>query len=144
MYRWVDHTAELELAIEAESQAAVFADALAAVAELLGESGAALGEEGRPGPIAEAGREARREVELASVDRAALLADWVDELVYLAEVDGFVPARLLELELGQGWLRATVAGWLGEPRPLVKAVTRHRLAFEPVGGRWRARLVLDV
>lgn len=34
-YRWVDHTAELELSIEARSAEGVFADALRALAELL-------------------------------------------------------------------------------------------------------------
>jgi len=37
-----------------------------------------------------------------------------------------------------------VAGVLGEPPPLVKAVTYHRLAFEPSGERYVARVVLDV
>ena len=61
-----------------------------------------------------------------------------------AETEGFVPERAGELELDDGVLRATVRGHRGEPRHLVKAVTLHRLLFEPEGDGWRARVVLDV
>ena len=39
MYRWVEHTAELQLEIDAPEEEAVFADALAALAELLEDGG---------------------------------------------------------------------------------------------------------
>ena len=131
MYRWVEHTAEFELEIEAETEAAVFADALAALAELLADDGAGPSEQ--------------RELELEAADRAALLADWLDELVYLADVDAFVPERLAEIELDGNGLQASVTGHRGSPSALVKAVTRHRLAFARDENRkWRARLVLDV
>jgi SHS2 domain-containing protein len=130
VYRWVEHTAELELEIEAKTEAEVFADALAALGELLGDE--------RPGTPE------HREVELHGSDRAALLADLLDELVYLADAEAFVPEQLIELGLEDGALRATVGGHRGEPRPIVKAVTRHGLEFRPAGSGWRARLVLDV
>jgi SHS2 domain-containing protein len=131
MYSWVEHTSELELSIDAPSEAAVFTDALAAFVELVGD--------GRRG------RAEERELELAAGDLAALLADWLDELVYLADAQRFVPEGVAAFELADASLRATVRGHRGEPGALVKAVTRHRLAFEPAGAAgWRARVVLDV
>jgi SHS2 domain-containing protein len=129
-YRWVDHTAEVELEIEASDERGVLEDALHALAELLG-IGPVAGEETRPVAV-EAG------------DRPALLAAWIEELGFLAESEGFVATRLVELELGSDRLRATVSGVLGEPPPLVKAVTYHRLAFEPRDEGYVARVVLDV
>jgi SHS2 domain-containing protein len=129
-YRWVDHSAEVELEIEAATEPAVFADALAAFAELVGDDGRATGEQ--------------RRIELEDDDRAALLADWLDELVYLADVHGFVPERLADLELDGGRLHATVDGHIGAPSPVVKAVTRHRLDFRAGGPGFIARVVLDV
>jgi len=129
MYRWVDHTAEVELEIEAGSEREVLAEALAALAELLG---------------VDAGADERRTIAVDAPDRPALLAAWLEELVFLAESEGFVPARLDDVELGESSLRAVVAGGLGEPPPLVKAVTYHRLAFEPAGTGYRATVVLDV
>lgn len=130
MFRWLEHTAELELEIEAPSQEAVFGEALAAFAELVGNG---------------SGSSTTRELEVEADEPALLLAEWLSELVYLADAEQFVPERIAALELGKHRLRATIEGHVGEPRPLVKAVTLHRLEFQPddtVG--WRARVVLDV
>jgi SHS2 domain-containing protein len=128
-YRWVDHTAEVELEIEAIGEREVLEDALRALAELLGVEGSG---------------QDRRAVAVAGSDRPALLAAWIEELAFLAESEGFVATALLDLDLGPGGLQATVAGVLDEPPPLVKAVTYHRLAFEPSGDGYVARVVLDV
>jgi SHS2 domain-containing protein len=158
VYRWVDHTSELELEIAAADAEGVLADALAAFAELAaGEAereGAApaAGEAGREGAAPAAGEgepEAAgppetRELSLEAPDRAALLAEWLGELAFLAEVDGFVPVRCASLTLDGPRLRATVEGRLGSPAHLVKAVTYHRLRFEPTTAGWEATVVLDV
>ena len=131
MYRWVEHTAELELRVEAESREGVFADALAAFSELVADE--------LPGTPAQ------HEIELRAPDPALLLVVWLEELVFLAETASFVPESVLALALdGDGELRATVAGHEGSPSHLVKAVTLHNLAFAATDGRWQARLVLDV
>jgi SHS2 domain-containing protein len=129
-YRWVDHTAEVELAIEAATEEDVFADAMRAYAELVARE---------PG-----GEPARREVTVAAPDRATLLAAWLDELVFLAETDAFVPERLSSFALEDGRVRATVDGRIDAPAPLVKAVTYHRLEYRREQEGFRARLVLDV
>lgn len=130
MYRWVDHTAEVELEIEAPTEREVLAEALRALAELLGP--------------AEATGDERRTLAASAADRPTLLAAWLEELVFLAESEGFVATRVESLELGADSLRATVRGMLGDPPPIVKAVTYHRLAFEPAGEGYLARVVLDV
>ena len=129
MYRWIDHTAEVELEIAADSEREVLADALAALADLLDARGE--GDE-------------LRSVELRAADRPALLAAWLEELVFLAETEGFEPLELESLELGDDGLRATVRGRLGAPPHLVKAVTYHRLAFARADSGYSARVVLDV
>ena len=129
-YRWVEHTGELELEIEAASPEEVFAEGFRAIREVLGgEAGAS---------------DDTRRVELSAPDRGALLADWLAELAFLAEEGSLLPGRLAELELRDGGLAATVAGSPGRAPHLVKAATYHRLAFEPVDGGWFARVVLDV
>ena len=130
MYRWVEHTAEVELHVRAGSEAEVFAEAARGLAELLG---------GDP-----RGDERRVHVSLDAPDRPALLADWLGELVYLAETESLVPERVETLELEDGSLRATVVGRTGTPRHLVKAVTYHDLELAAHGDGWRARVVLDV
>jgi SHS2 domain-containing protein len=131
VYRWVEHTGELELQIDAPTQREVFADALAAFAEIVGDG---------DGDDAD-----RRDIALEAPGRDVILADWLNELVYLADADGFVPTRLAQLELADGGLRASVRGHRGRPTPLVKAASLHRLEYRPTPeGRWHARVVLDV
>ena len=134
MYGWVDHTAELELRIEAASEGAVFEEALAALGELLSEH-SDPDVSGEPVSFA---------VWASAPDRATLLAEWLSELVYLVETEGFVPRRAQRLDLGEDWLDAEVSGSRAAPPHLVKAVTYHRLTMEQQGGTWRAAVVLDV
>jgi SHS2 domain-containing protein len=130
VYRWVDHTSELELEIDAPDEREVFADALAALSDLLGSVGSQS--------IVE------RRLSLDASDHPALLAAWLEELVFLAENEGFVPTAISWLELRGDALEAEVLGALGDPPQLVKAVTYHDLMFEPGGAGYVARAVLDV
>jgi SHS2 domain-containing protein len=132
VYRWIDHTAELELEIEAASAEEVLGDALAAFRELVRGDETATGER------------SERALEVSAPDRAALLAEWLEELIYLAETEGFVPEQLASLELGEGRARGLVQGRRGSPPDLVKAATYHGLRFEREGEVWRAGAVLDV
>jgi SHS2 domain-containing protein len=131
VYRWAEHTGELELWIEAPTEEATFADALSAFAELVADDGGTDTE--------------RREIKVKGDDRRLLLVDWLNEFVYLADSEQFVPEQLADLELDSGTLRATVRGHRGAPRPLIKAVTLHGLVYERGReGGWQARMVLDV
>lgn len=129
-YRWVDHTAELELRVDAATEAGVFQDALAALAELLRDG---------------AGREpVVFDVAISAGDRATLLARWLDELVFRTETEDLVPDRVERLTLDESGLQATVQAHRGRPRHLVKGVTYHRLSFDEVDTGYRATVVLDV
>lgn len=129
-YRWVDHTAELELRLESRTEAGVFGDAFAALADLVYD-----GRGHDPVPV---------ELSLEAPDRATLLASWLDELVFRAETEALVPEAVERLELGPSGLRALLRAHRGHPRHVVKGVTYQGLSFEPHEGGYRARVVLDV
>jgi SHS2 domain-containing protein len=136
VHRWVDHAGELELELEAVSERGVFEEALAALGGLLDE---------RAGGEAEADAEpARHQVSVSAPDRPTLLAEWLSELAYLAESEGFVPRRVVCLELAGNALEAAVAGRRAFPPHLVKAVTYHRLGMWEEDETWRARVIFDV
>jgi SHS2 domain-containing protein len=130
VYRWVEHTGELELLIETPTEVGAFEDALAALGELLGEDGG--------------GQPATREIRVSAPDRPTLLAEWLSELAYLAESVGFVPVRAARLGLGPQAIEATVDGRLATPPHLVKAITYHRLSLDVRDGVWRGTVVIDV
>jgi SHS2 domain-containing protein len=130
-YRWAEHVGELELWVEAPDEAAVFADALEALRELLSDAG-------------ERGEAAQLDVEAEGEDRALLFAAWLEELAFLAETQGFVPERIERLVLDDRRVHARVGGARGTPPHLIKAVTYHRLSYAVDGDGWRATAVLDV
>jgi SHS2 domain-containing protein len=133
VYRWVEHTGELEVEIEAENETEVFEQGFEAMRDLL------RSEEAAPSATGE-----RMRVSLTAVDRPALLADWLSELAFLAESEGFVPERIDSIELDGNRLTAELLGVRGDPAHLVKAATYHRLALERGESGWRAKVVLDV
>ena len=128
LYRFVEHTAELEVELESTSPEGVLEEARRAFAELAG-----LGD----------GEEVEKQIAVEAPDLPALLAAWVDELVFLADAEGLV-AESAELSLHGTRVTGVVRGRRGQPRPLVKAVTLHRLRFRLEDQVWRGRLVLDV
>lgn len=131
MYRWVDHTAELELELSAPTLEAVLQEALSAYAELVADAEPVAGE---PAVCA---------VELTAPDLPSLLVDWLGELVYLADAERLVPEGA-SIELSERRLRATVRGRRASPRPLVKGVTYHRAELRCADDGWHGRVVLDV
>lgn len=143
MYRWVEHTGELELEIESRDEPAVFAEAVRAFGELLAEGdGPDGGADARARPPQAAA--STRAVEVEAPNRPTLLVEFCTELAFLAESEGFVPEALERVVRDGDALRATVRGRIGDPPHLVKAVTYHGLSFDAVEGGWRARVVLDV
>jgi SHS2 domain-containing protein len=130
MYEWVEHTGELELRLEAETLDGLFREGLAAFAELLGEA---------PG-----GEAAEHAVSVSGPDPPTLLAEWLNELVFLADAEDFVPEGVERLDVTADTVDAVVRGRRGSPPPLVKAVTYHRLTAERRNGVWAATVVLDV
>ncbi len=129
----MDHTAEVELAIEADGEREVFAEALTALAELHGADAGDRDDDDQ-----------WRKLSAQAPDRPALLAAWLEELLFLAETEGFVATRIVELALTVDHVDATVAGFIGRPPPLVKAVTYHRLRFDRAESGYTAGVVLDV
>jgi len=131
-WRFVEHTAELELELESDSAEHALRDALLAFAELVG-----------PGNGGEPYEPAEHRIDVEGRDLPSVLASWLEELVFLSDTEGLVPEDA-DLRLDGLRLTGVVRGRRGAPRPIVKAVTLHRLRFRPENGVWRGRVVLDV
>jgi SHS2 domain-containing protein len=129
---WSEHVGEVEMHLTADDEAGVLRAAVEALAELLTHE--------EPNATATE----RRRVTADGADRPALLASWLEELNYLAESEGLIPRDVAELRLDAQTVEADVTFHKGEPPHLIKAVTYHRLAFEPDKDGWMARAVLDV
>jgi SHS2 domain-containing protein len=94
-------------------------------------------------------RRAAREVSLTAIDLEALLVDWLNHLLYLFDVDGFLGRDFQVESLTPGHLKARVTGESFDParhpeRTGVKAATFHQLSIVPVKDGWEATVVLDL
>ena len=94
-------------------------------------------------------RRATREVSLTSVDREALLVDWLNHLLYLFDVEGFLGRDFQVVAMTSESLEARVTGEIFDPgrhpeRTAVKAATYHQLSIAPAADGWQATVVLDL
>jgi SHS2 domain-containing protein len=90
-----------------------------------------------------------REVRLEAFDRESLLVDWLNHLLYLFDIDGFLGRNFQVESLTPEGLKARVTGEIFDPahhpsRTGVKAATFHQLSIAPAGDGWQATVVLDL
>lgn len=84
-------------------------------------------------------------IEVRSPDTAALLVDWLNELIYRAETAGWVAVDFEIRQASDTQVTARARGvTLAEPPSLVKAATFHGARVVPVAGGLEANIVLDV
>ncbi|MBX3189203.1 MAG: archease [Labilithrix sp.] len=132
-HRFVEHTGELELRLEAPDLASLLEEAARALAEVMAEDAA--------GPPTRA----PEHLELAASDRESLFVDWLNELVYRAEVDKCVFVEVRVARATDRKLEAIVRGREpSSPRTAVKAATWHRLRVSDTPEGLEATVVLDV
>jgi SHS2 domain-containing protein len=145
---FLDHTADVGFDVEAPTLEGLFVAAAHALNDLIlgmDEPGAGEDTGERPGPAKQpASRDA--DLHFDAVDTAALLADWLRELVFLFETEAVLMRAVHFRQLDERRLHATVE--LGPPvrRPVreIKGVTYHGLDVRQTDGIWHARVILDV
>lgn len=132
-HRWVDHTSEIQLEAGGESLAGLAAEAGRALSLML-LRGKAPEPSGPP-----------RTLEVSSADREALLVDWLNEILFIAEVELWVATDFDILESSPTHLKAAARGVpVEEPPALVKAATFHGLRVEEGDGGFQAEVIFDV
>jgi SHS2 domain-containing protein len=132
-HRQVEHTADLAFELWGPDEASVLRQGARAVVETLTEQAAI--------PRADT-----RHVELEAFDAADRLVRWLNEVLYLATVEGFVVSDA-ELVLHDEGLQAELVGLADAAHLLqteIKSATYHDLVLEHREGKVFARVVLDV
>ncbi len=132
-HRFVDHTSEIGLRVRA-----------ATFPEMLAEAGRGLARLLLRDQTAEAAGEAR-EIEVSSHDREALLVDWLNELIFEAEVRLWVPLEFEMMAASDTHVRVRARGAEVEvPPSIVKAATFHGLQVMETPEGLEAEVILDV
>lgn len=154
----MDHTADVALEVRAPGPEELFARAAAGMFHLLLER--------RPGHADE-----ERSLDLSASEADALFRNWLRELLFWHDSEGFAPAsvEVRRIRLGPGpdraagasegdratggpgpdapcVLEAVVRGGIEEAPPVreIKGVTLHGLAVEPRDDGWYGRVIFDV
>jgi len=88
-------------------------------------------------------------VSVQGANREELLLHWLNELLYLLEVEEFLGKEFIVEELSDTHLRAVIRGEKRDPerhhfRREVKAVTYHRLQVRARKTGWEAQVIVDL
>lgn len=133
-HRTVPHTADLRIEAWASTAEQCVAEAVGAMVE-------GFAEPPRTAPAA------HREFAVRAGDPADQLVTVLDEVIYRMDADGEIP-RAVDVRREGGELRVGLSmvdvADVAEIGAVPKAVSLHRLCFEPRDGGWRCAVTLDV
>jgi SHS2 domain-containing protein len=131
----IDHTADIGIIAYGGDEKEVFATAAYAMFSLIAEL------DGVDDMLC-------REIEVTADDKEALLVAWLNELLYLFDVEHVIFSRFEVVNLEEHKLRANAYGDKFDPlrhvlKTQVKAATYHMLKVEK-GNGFRAQIIFDV
>ncbi|HID61297.1 MAG TPA: archease [Anaerolineae bacterium] len=128
----VEHTADLALKVHGHSLEEIFANAAYGLFSLMAD-------------LENLSPNISREVHLEAPDRESLLVDWLNELLYLHEVEEEIYIRFEIETLSSTTLSATVWGINKKSSKVtVKAATFHNLEIKETEDGYLATVVFDV
>jgi SHS2 domain-containing protein len=135
-YRLLEHTADMGIEAEGETQAALFQQMALGLRQIITAC-----PDIRP--------QTEMMIDVVGMDREELLVNWLNELVFLLETRHFLPA-IFEIEtIDEQRLRARVRGETFDParhflEREIKAVTYHQIKVESTGQYWSAQVFVDL
>jgi len=131
-FKEVEHTADLALKVHGHSLKEVFINAACGLFSLMAD-------------LENLAPSVSREVHLEAPDRESLLVDWLNELLYLHEVEEEIYTRFEIETLSSTTLSATVWGTKTKVSKLtVKAATFHDLEIRDIEDGYMTTVVFDV
>ena len=134
-FEWLDHTADIGIIVTGRSPEEVYERAVLA-------TGALIAGDAPVRAVSE------RTFEVSGDDRVERLVALLGEVIYVYDVERFLPASV-EVSEGEDGVRARVEGEEFDParhwiEREVKAATYHAATFEPAATGWEARVVFDL
>jgi SHS2 domain-containing protein len=135
-FRILEHTADIGFEAFGASREEVFANAACALFHIIVEL-----ETVRPHDAVE--------IRVAGDDPPSLLINWLSELLYLQDAEGWLFRDFEIHSLADTSLAAVARGEKLDParhqlKLLVKAITYHQLSMEQTPAGWRARVYVDI
>jgi len=132
----VEHTADIGVVAYGADMREAFANAAYGMFSLMAD-------------LKQVGEETSRYIEAEAGDRESLVVSWLNELLYMFDVERIIFKRFDILELTNTRLKADAYGEKADAsrhdlRGGVKAATYHMLKVSKDRGRWSVRVIFDV
>jgi SHS2 domain-containing protein len=132
----LDHTADIGLIIYGQDLRTLFEHAGEAFFYLITD-------------LERVGQKEERRVELKRESLEQLMVGWLNELLYLHEVEGLLFNTFKVEAVNEDGLKARVKGDVFKDgvhiiKTEVKAVTYHQIQVKKEGGGWRAQVIVDL
>jgi len=135
-FQILEHTADIGFEAFGVTRAEVFVNSARALFHIIVDPGIVEPRE-------------RLEVSVQGSGPADLLVNWLSELLYLQDADGWLFHDFEVISLSDNSIRATARGEKFDAarhqvKLLVKAITYHQLVLEETAGGWRAQVYVDI
>jgi SHS2 domain-containing protein len=135
-FRVLEHTADIGFEATGATQEEVFANAARALIHLMVD-------------LDSIEPRAAVTVRVEGADPSSLLVNWLSEILYLQDVEGWLFGEFEVQRLSHHALAALARGekfdrTRHQPKLLVKAITYHQLALEKTAQGWRAQVYVDI
>jgi protein archease len=132
----LDHTADIGIIVHGEDLKSLFENAGEAFFHLITD-------------LKKVRLRTERKIEIKGEGLERLMVDWLNELLYLHDVENLLFKRFNVESVGEEGLKAKVRGEVFQEevhviKTGVKAVTYHQLEVRQEKGGWRAQIILDL
>lgn len=135
-FEFIDHTADIGFVVYGEDLKRLFENAGEAFFTVITD-------------LEKVKRKTERRIEIGGESLERLMVDWLNELLYLHEVENLLFSQFEVESVGEEGLKARVKGEAFEEarHPIkteVKAVTFHQIQVKQEDNLWRAQVILDL
>jgi SHS2 domain-containing protein len=132
----IDHTADIGIIAYGADIKQVFANAALGLFNLMAD-------------LDNLKEDTKREIELSAEDVEVLLVEWLNELIYISDVEHIIFKRFEINELSNTQLRATCFGEKIKPgqhrlKREIKAATYHMLRLNKENGSYKVQIIFDI
>lgn len=129
---FLEHTADIKVQVRASSESKLFARCAEALSSYMVRNVAVK-------------KKKKKEFVIGGIDRYALLYKMLDEIIYLADAEGFISSSA-ETSFSEKGIRVQLKGDDSKQYTLtqVKAATYAEMEIKKEGSGWKAQFVLDV
>lgn len=134
-YKTIDHEADIGFEIYGNTMEDLYRNAVEALFSLIVKPGKMKPEKGK-------------RLDLIENDGQELLIVFLNELLYMWDMEGFIPSEM-SLKIQRNKLTGTVIGGIYDPsrdtiKGEVKAVTYHKFSIKEVNGMIKATVIVDL